>query len=150
MALTPANTVADPNDSVAETSRAAADTGGDDRVAIAQKEAAQYIHQFIQKTRSGTLGVIGMVLLVFVAISHAREHRGDTFNDIWGVTRGRNWLLRIVLYWTTITWVRRHCWPAWGSPAAAFCQRARTLVTQMPFIGNAVIFQLLPLVVLYG
>ena len=26
-----------------------------------------------------------------------------TFNDIWGVTRGRSWPSRIILYWATIT-----------------------------------------------
>src|SRR5439155_3691829 len=27
----------------------------------------------------------------------------DTFNDIWGVTRGRSWFRRFVQYWTTIS-----------------------------------------------
>ena len=59
-----------PTDAVAETNVVAADAGdssGNTRVAVAQKEAAQYIHKFIQNTRTGTLGVIGMLLLVYVA-----------------------------------------------------------------------------------
>ena len=69
VALTPTNSEPrNPTNAVAETNLAAGDTGGDDRVATAQKEAAQYIHEFIQNTRSGTLGVIGMLLLVYVAI----------------------------------------------------------------------------------
>ena len=68
----------------------------------AQKEAAKDIHEFIQNTRSSTLGLIGMLLLVFVAIRMLANIE-ETFNDIWGVTRGRNWLSRIILYWATIT-----------------------------------------------
>ena len=56
----------------------------------------------MQNTRSGALGVTGMVLLVFIAIRMLASVEA-TFNDIWGVTRGRNWLWRTVLYWTTIT-----------------------------------------------
>ena len=68
----------------------------------AQKEAAKWIHDFVQNTQSGALGVVGMLLLVVVAIRMLANVEA-TFNDIWGVTRGRNWLLRVVLYWTTIT-----------------------------------------------
>jgi len=143
VALTPANAIADTNVVTA----GAVDTGGDTRVALAQKEAAQYIHQFIQNTRTGTLGVIGMLLLVYVAISMLANIE-DTFNDIWGVTRGRNWLLRVVLYWTTITLGPLAIVSALGLTGGAHLQTTRNLVTQMPFIGN-LIFQLLPLVVLW-
>ena len=92
--LSPTNTIALTNSiSSVET---------DTRVDTAQKEAAQHIHEFIQNTRSGALGVIGMLLLVSVAIRMLASIE-STFNDIWGVTRGRNWLWRIILYWTTIT-----------------------------------------------
>jgi membrane protein len=67
-----------------------------------QKEIARQIHSFVQNISSRTLGVTGMIFLVFTAISLLRGIE-ETFNDIWGVTRGRNWLLQIMLYWTTIT-----------------------------------------------
>ena len=41
----------------------------DARVVGAQKEAARRIHDFVQNTRSGTLGTIGVILLIIVAIS---------------------------------------------------------------------------------
>src|SRR5665213_4121412 len=63
----------------------------DKRVSSAQKKVAEGIHNFIQNTRSGTLGVIGMLALVFVAIRMLANIE-QTFNDIWGVARGRNWL----------------------------------------------------------
>jgi len=59
------------------------------RMAGAQREAAKKIHEFVEKTRSGTLGVIGMLLLVYVAIRMLASIE-ETFNDIWGVARGRN------------------------------------------------------------
>ena len=68
----------------------------------AQKEAAKSIHEFVQNTQSGTLGVVGMLLLVVVAIRMLANIEA-TFNDIWGVTRGRTWISRIILYWATIT-----------------------------------------------
>jgi membrane protein len=74
----------------------------DVRVVAAQKQAAGYIHQFIQNTYSGTLGVVGVVFLLWTAIVMLTRIE-ETFNDIWGVARGRNWLARIVLYWATIT-----------------------------------------------
>ena len=143
VALTPANVVAETNVVAA----GPGDSGGDTRVAVAQKEAAQYIHKFIQNTRTGTLGVIGMLLLVYVAIQMLANIE-DTFNDIWGVTRGRNWLLRVVLYWTTITLGPLAIVAALGLTGGSHLQTTRNLVAQMPFIGD-LIFQLLPLVVLW-
>ena len=139
-----------PTNAVAETNFVAAGTGGsggDARVTVAQKEAAQHIHEFIQNTRSGTLGVIGMFLLVYVAIRMIANIEA-TFNDIWGVTRGRNWLLRVVLYWTTITLGPLALVGALGLTGGPHLQSAKNVVTQMPFIGN-LIFQVLPLVVLW-
>jgi len=71
--LTPTHAAAETNSVAAGTG----DSGGDARVTVAQKEAAQHIHEFIQNTRSGTLGVIGMFLLVYVAIRMNCEHRSD-------------------------------------------------------------------------
>ena len=142
VALPPANVAAETNVVAA----GAGDTGGDSRAA-AQKEAAQYIHKFIQNARSRTLGVVGMLLLVYVAIQMLANIE-DTFNDIWGVTRGRNWLLRVVLYWTTITLGPLAIVAALGLTGSLHLQTTRNFVTQMPFIGH-LIFQLLPLVVLW-
>jgi len=75
---------------------------GGERGTAVQKEAARRIHEFIQNTQSSTLGVVGMLLLVFVAIRMLANIE-ETFNDIWGVTRGRSWSSRIILYWATIT-----------------------------------------------
>lgn len=68
----------------------------------AQKIVAQRIHQFIHNTRSGALGITGMALLVVVAISMLNSIE-STFNDIWGVERGRNWLMRVGRFWMALS-----------------------------------------------
>ncbi len=124
-----------------------ASTGTDTRVAAAQMEVARDIRDFVQKTRSGALGTIGMLLLVVVAIQLLANVEA-TFNDIWGVTRGRNWLWRIVLYWTTITLGPLALAGALGLAGGKHLASAKHLVDQMPFVGS-LFFQILPLVVLW-
>jgi membrane protein len=123
-------------------------SGADDaRVAAAQKEAARRIHEFVQNTRSGTLGITGMVVLVFVAISMLSRIE-ETFNDIWGVTCGRNWLMRIVLYWTAITLGPLLLVGAAGLASGPHLQTTQNLISKMPFVGGF-LFKLLPLVLLW-
>ena len=145
--LSPIMTVALAPSNSATATNAVASTEGDTRVDAAQKEAARHIHEFIQNTRSGALGVIGMLLLVYVAIQMLASIE-STFNDIWGVTRGRNWLWRIVLYWTTITLGPLLIAGALGLAGGSQLQATRILVGNMPFVGE-VVFQFLPLVVLW-
>ena len=114
--------------------------------AVAQEEAARDIHEFIHNTRSGALGVSGMVVLIFVAISMLNRIE-STFNDIWGVTCGRHWLLRIVYYWTTITLGPLLLAAALGLGNGSHLQAAKGFLHEMPLVG-ALLFHLLPLVVI--
>jgi membrane protein len=118
-----------------------------ERVVAVQKQAAQHIHEFIQNTRSKTLGLIGMLVLLYVAITMLANIE-TTFNDIWGVTRGRNWLLRIVLYWASITLGPLLLITALGLSGGAQMQAAREFISHTPFVGG-LIFKLLPLVLLW-
>jgi membrane protein len=112
----------------------------------ARKAMAKYIHDFIQNTRSGTLGVTGSVLLIFAAISMLGRIE-DTFNDIWGVARGRNWFMRVVLYWGVISLAPMLLIGALGLASGPHLDWTRRLLTRMPVVGN-LIFEFLPLVVL--
>jgi membrane protein len=112
----------------------------------AQKEAAKSIHEFIQTTQSRTLGVVGMLLLVFVAIRMLANIE-ETFNDIWGVTRGRSWPSRIILYWATIT-----LGPLLLAGALALASSPHFQATRGAVGGTVIgsfIFELLPLIVLW-
>jgi membrane protein len=119
----------------------------DHRVVTAQKEAAKGIHDFIQNTQSGTLGVTGMIMLVFVAIMMLSRVE-ETFNDIWGVARGRSWLWRIVLYWATITLGPLLLIAALGLAGNAHFQAAKSLVSDSNRVGNF-LMEMLPVVVLW-
>jgi membrane protein len=119
----------------------------DARVVSAQKEAARRIHDFVQNTRSGTLGTIGVILLIVVAISLLSRIE-ETFNDIWGVTRGRNWLRQIELYCTTIMLGPLLLVTAVGLMGGGRFQSVKHFIEQTPFIGGF-IFQFLLFVVLW-
>jgi membrane protein len=143
VALTPANAVAETNVVAA----GAGDSGGDTRVAVAQKEAAQYIDNFIQKTRSGTLGVAGTVLLIFVVFSLLGRIE-ETMNDVWGVTRSRSWLVRIEHYWFAIGLVPTLLVAGLILATGPRFAGVRHFVESMPLISG-VVFKLLPMVLLW-
>ncbi len=136
---------ADESASIRTNTAASAD--GDTPTTLAQQEAARRIHEFVQKTQSSAIAGFGMLALVYVAIQMLSQVEG-TFNDIWGVTRGRNWLLRIVLYWTTITLGPLLLAGALGLASGPHWQTTQRLITKAPGIGHF-IFPLLTLVVIW-
>lgn len=143
VALTPANAGAETNVVAA----GAGDSGGDTRVAVAQKEAAQYIDNFIQKTRSGPLGVAGTVLLIFVVFSLLGRIE-ETMNDVWGVTRSRSWLVRIEHYWFAIGLVPTLLIAGLILATGPRFAGVRHFVESMPLISGAV-FKFLPMILLW-
>ena len=140
------------NDLVSSTGRSATVTNGlpsfarDAEAVKARHAMARYIHEFIQNTRSGALGVTGSILLIFAAISMLSRIE-DTFNDIWGVARGRSWFMRIVLYWGVISLAPMLLIVALGLATGPHLEGTRKLLTAMPFV-SAFVFQFLPVVVL--
>jgi membrane protein len=119
----------------------------DDNMVLAQKEAARKIHEYVQKTQYSTLGLVGMLLLVWVAIAMLANIE-STFNDIWGVSRGRTWFWRIVLYWATLTLGPLVLAAAASLVGGAHLGGARHLISQMPLVGD-LIFKLLPLMLVW-
>jgi membrane protein len=75
---------------------------GDTAVAPATPEMVQLLDNFIVNSRSGTAGLIG-ILTLFIIVIGLFTTIENTFNDIWGVRRGRSWMARIVYYWSVIT-----------------------------------------------
>jgi membrane protein len=68
----------------------------------ANPELVSLIQNFIAGTRSsagGIISVVSIILIVLLLFTSIEE----VFNDIWGVRRGRSWLLRIVFYWTILS-----------------------------------------------
>src|ERR1041385_2105153 len=100
-----------------------------------RKKMAHYIHDFIQNTRSGTLGLTGSIALIFVAISMLSRIE-DTFNDIWGVAHGRSWFTRIMLYWGVISLAPLLLTVALGLASGPHLDQTRKLISAMPFIAT--------------
>ena len=119
----------------------------DVRLVGAQKEAAKKIHEFVENMRSTTLGMIGTLLLVYVAMGLLANIEA-AFNDIWGVARGRNWFWRILVYWAAISLGPIAIVGALGLAGGPHLLMTRALVEKMPFIGS-LIFQFLPMLVLW-
>lgn len=74
----------------------------DEARAAANPDLVRLIDNFIASSRSGTAGAIGLLTLLVIVIQLFTTIE-NTFNDIWGVRRGRSWLTRIIYYWTTVT-----------------------------------------------
>jgi membrane protein len=68
----------------------------------ADPELVKVINNFVTHSRSSTAGVVGIIALLLIVILLFTSVE-KTFNDIWGVRRGRNWFTRIVYYWAVIT-----------------------------------------------
>jgi membrane protein len=114
--------------------------------AAKREEAVKKINEFIANTQSGAIGVTGMVALILVAIAMLGRIE-ETFNDIWGVTRGRSWYMRIVLYWTTITLGPLVLIVALGLASGPHFATTKQLFLSMPVVGN-LLFKLVPILVL--
>jgi membrane protein len=119
----------------------------DRQVVAAQEQVARSIHEFIRNTRSGALGITGMVMLIFVAISMLNRIEG-TFNDIWGVTSGRPWYLQIAYYWTTISLGSLLIAAAVGLGNSSHLATTREIIHAMPIVGSVILY-VLELVVLW-
>ncbi|HTV42942.1 MAG TPA: YhjD/YihY/BrkB family envelope integrity protein [Candidatus Sulfotelmatobacter sp.] len=104
----------------------------------AQKLVARQIHEFIHNTRSGALGVTGTALLVFVAISMLNSIEG-TFNDIWGVERGRHWLMRMARFCIAISFGPIVIAVLLSLAGSAHFEATKTLVRASPIIGGFLI-----------
>ena len=67
-----------------------------------RQEVVAKIMGFVENIQSGTLGITAAIALIFVGISLLATIEG-TFNDMWGITRGRAWSDRVIQYWATIS-----------------------------------------------
>lgn len=65
-------------------------------------DLVRLIDRMIESARSKTVGVFGVLVLIFIGIQLLTSVE-TTFNDIWGARRGRPWVQRVVFYWTFIS-----------------------------------------------
>lgn len=118
----------------------------DARVVAATSRGAAQIKQFLQKANSGTLGTVGGLFLFWTAIMMLIRME-ETFNDIWGVTQGRDWWPRITNYFFAIVFGPVLLITAIGLAGGSHFQKTRNLLGLMPFF-EPVVSQLLPVVLI--
>jgi len=70
--------------------------------AVQRPELVQMIDGFVTSSRSGAMGAVGAITLIVIVLQLFTSVE-TAFNEIWGVRRGRSWVMRIVLYWTVLT-----------------------------------------------
>lgn len=112
----------------------------------AREKVAESISTYIKNVSSGTLGATAIIALVFVGIS-LLSNIETTVNDIWGVTQGRSWFLRIVQYWALISLGPILLLLIMGLNAGPYLESTQKVINFNPVIGN-VVYQFLPLFML--
>lgn len=65
-------------------------------------ELVSLIDGFVAGSRNGAAGALGAITLIIIVLQLFTSVE-NAFNEIWGVHRGRSWLMRIVFYWTILT-----------------------------------------------
>lgn len=120
--------------------------GDAEEAAVSRATVVKRIMGYISTISSGKLGVTAGLALVFIAISVLSTVE-STFNDIWGVTRGRTWFARIVQYWAAITLGPLFVLTAIGLTTGSQFNTAQRWVEHAPIIGS-VVLRLLPFVML--
>ncbi len=110
------------------------------------KQAANFIYDFAKKSSSAALGVTGVFFLFLTAILTLTRVE-ETFNDIWGVTRGRDWWARIANYTITVAFGPMFLVMALGMMNGPSFQRTRDLLHFVPFL-EPVFTSVLPLLII--
>jgi len=67
-----------------------------------QAAIAEHVHRFVGNIRTGSLGVIPILLLVWSVLS-LLGHIEGSFNTIFGSKAGRPFAARLVTYWAALT-----------------------------------------------
>jgi membrane protein len=110
-----------------------------------RQRIVKQITSFIGNIRTGALGITSVLALLFVGVSLLRTIEA-TFNDIWGVARGRGIIKSIVYYWTTITLGPLVLVGAFTLTTGPYVEGTRVFLDR-PFLGPFV-FHVLPFLIL--
>jgi membrane protein len=111
-----------------------------------REQVVKQITAFISNIKSGTLGFVSVVALLFVGISLLRTIEA-AFNDIWGVTQARGWIKSIVYYWAAITLGPLFLVGALTLTTGSHLDNTRAWLDEIPLLGT-VAFHALPFIIL--
>jgi membrane protein len=107
-------------------------------------EVINRINGFIANVQTKTLGLGGGLGLIAVALMLLASIE-DMFNEVWGVTRGRNWFRRVVQYWATLSLGPIALAVLTVLLSSSFSQSAQDFLQGLPIIGRF-FFKSLPFV----
>lgn len=65
-------------------------------------QLVEFLDHLVKSTRSGAVGLIGSLVLIFIVIQSFSLIE-KAFNVIWGVEKGRNFIERVILYWSMLS-----------------------------------------------
>ncbi|MFM8470093.1 MAG: YhjD/YihY/BrkB family envelope integrity protein [Limisphaerales bacterium] len=68
----------------------------------AQRETVKQLKDFVDGQKTSAVSAGAALMLVYIAIMMLARIEA-TFNDIWGVERGRSWFARVTQYWAALT-----------------------------------------------
>lgn len=111
-----------------------------------RKEVVAKISEFVSNIHSGAIGATGVVVLIFIAVSMLRNIE-TTINDIWGVTRSRNFVQAVVQYWAVITLGPIIMIVALGLTSSVYIKYTQEFIAAIGPLGRVVVF-LLPFIIL--
>ena len=117
------------------------DSGGEvPAEAISRRtEVARTIHEYINNIHAKTIGVTSVIAFILVAVLLFRSIEA-TFNDIWGVKKGRGWFASIVHYWTSLTLGPILLILAIGVSSGSHFSRSYEWVRELEGIGTVILF----------
>ena len=104
-------------------------------------EVARSIQEYINNINSKTIGVTSLIALILVAVLLFRSIEA-TFNDIWGVKKGRGWFASLVHYWTSLTLGPILLILAVGVSSSTHFSRSLEWVRELDGIGSIILFSI--------
>lgn len=113
-------------------------------------EIVETIQTFVQNQQASAVSASAALMLVFIAIMMLSRIE-DTFNDIWGVQRGRSWSARVTQYWAALTLGPVLMILVIGLTTSTELQSVKATLASMPLgIGRAAefLFKFLPFALL--
>jgi membrane protein len=119
-----------------------------DFVAVGQQDVVETVITYVEKTRLGTLGGVGLAILLWAAINLLSTIEGS-FNDIWAVTKRRPLHRRVVDYLGVVVVFPVLLFASTGLTATASASSIVERLQQAPLLSGALETgaQLLPILI---
>lgn len=116
----------------------------------AQQETVKKLKDFVDGQKTSAVSAGAGLMLVYIAIMMLARIEA-TFNDIWGVERGRSWFARVTQYWAALTLGPVLLIMVIGLTSSTELQSVKATMAEMPLgIGQitAFLFKFLPFALL--